>query len=52
MGVRRCRIGEGKGLVKGLLLGVCKLGGGWGWGVECLCLGGGAERVLGDGCRT
>ena len=27
VGGRRCRIGEGKGLVKGLLLGVCKLEG-------------------------
>lgn len=52
MGGRRCRIGEGKGLVVGLLLGVCKLGGGWGWAVECKCLGAGAERVLGGGCRA
>lgn len=49
---RRCRIGEGKRLVKGLLLGVCKLGGGWGLGVECKCLGGGAERVLARGFRA
>lgn len=50
MGGRRCRIGGGKGLVRGLLLGVCKLGGGRGLGVGWLCLGGGAEGVLG-GCR-
>lgn len=48
---RRCRTGEGKGLVRGLLLGVCKPGGGREWGVGCVCLGGGAEMVLG-GCRA
>lgn len=46
MGGRRCRIGGGKGLVRGLLLGVCKLGGGMEWEGGCGYLGG--ERG-GDG---
>lgn len=50
VGGRRCRIGGGKELVRGLLLGVCKPEGGTAWGVECLYLDGGAERVLAGGC--
>lgn len=36
----------GKGLVRGWLLGVCKLGGGKGLGPGCVCLGGEGDVVV------